>query len=272
MSIPRPIRADHRWQEECIRYSICTIVTRSDQYAEMIESFSSRGFDGPDCEFLYLDNSSGNTFDAYTGNNMFLNVARGRFIILCHQDVLLIHDGRANLDAALDHLSSLDPNWAVCGNAGRNRLGRMAIRITDPHGTDQRIGDFPVKVESLDENFMIVRRSTNLALSRDLEGFHFYGTDICLIADVLGNRCYVIDFHLRHKGAGVMDNHFFATRKHLIRKYQRAFRSRWITTTCTTMFISGLPLLGNLLSSTNAIRLVDLLKRLIFRLSRNKPA
>src|SRR5262249_51154593 len=134
---------------------------------------------------------------------------------------------------------------------------------TDPHGTNRRIGDFPAKVRSLDENFVIVRRSTNLALSRDLEGFHFYGTDICLIADVLGNNCYVIDFHLRHKGHGVFDNHFFATRKHLIQKYRRAFRSRWITTTCTTIFISGLPLLGGLLSSITIALLVDRFKSLI---------
>lgn len=269
MTIHAAIRADHRWQEECIRYSICTIVTRPDRYAEMIESFRHRGFDGSDCEFLYLDNSHGNIFDAYTGNNLFLNVARGQFIILCHQDIVLIDDGRANLDAALDNLTRLDTTWAVCGNAGGNRLGRVAIRISDPHGMGQRIGKFPTKVGSLDENFLIVRRSTNLSLSSDLNGYHFYGTDICLIADVLGNSCYVIDFHLQHKGAGVLDNQFFATRKNLIHKYQRAFRSRWITTTCTTIFISGLPVLGPLLSNTIAL-IVDRFKGVIS--SRNMPA
>ena len=261
MNISGAIRADHRWQEERVRYSICTLVTQPDLYAEMIESFRRHGFDEPDCEFLYLDNTHGNIFDAYSGNNMFLNVARGQFIILCHQDILLI-DGRANLDAALDNLSRLDSNWAACGNGGGNRLGEVTIRITDPHGADQRIGNFPAEVHSLDENFIIVRRSANLALSRDLEGFHFYGTDICLIADVLGHSCYVIDFHLRHKSAGVMDKRFFSVRKRLIRKYQRAFRSRWSTNTCTTIFISGLPLLGNLLSgSIGLIR--DRFKQLI---------
>ena len=262
MTIHGAIRADRRWREECICYSICTIVTRPDQYAEMIESYKSRGFDAPDCEFLYLDNSSGNAFDAYTGYNIFLNVARGQFIILCHQDVVLVDNGRASLDAALDELTKLDLNWAACGNAGGNRLGRVTIRITDPHGADKRIGHFPAKVRSLDENFVIIRRSANLALSGDLEGFHFYGTDICLIADVLGYSCYVIDFHLCHKGAGVLNEHFFSTRKHLIRKYQRAFRSRWVTTTCTTLFISGLPLLGALLSGTIAL-LVDRFKGVI---------
>src|SRR5215472_6574973 len=140
MTIHGATRADHRWQEDLIHYSICTIVTQPDQYAEMITSFKNRGFDARDCEFLYLDNSQGNEFDAYTGINMFLNVARGKFIILCHQDVLLIDDGRANLDAALEKLTRLDPTWGVCGNAGVNGLGQTAIRISDPHGIDRRIG------------------------------------------------------------------------------------------------------------------------------------
>jgi len=271
MTIPirGAIRADHRSQEQRTRYSICTIVTRPDQYAEMIESFKSHGFDGADCEFLYLDNSHGNTFDAYKGNNVFLSVAQGQFIILCHQDVLLIDEARENLDAALDELSRLDPNWAACGNAGTVRPAQVAMRISDPHGNDRRIGKFPVKVHTLDENFFIVRRSTNLAFSHDLEGFHFYGADICLIADALGYNCYVIDFHLRHKSAGVMDIDFFYSRKLLIRKYRRAFRSRWIGTTTTTIYISGLPLLGQLLSSTIAIRIVEQFTQLIIRWSGN---
>ena len=269
MTIKGSIRADLRWSEESVRYSICTIVTRLDQYEEMIESFRNCGFLEPDCEFLYLDNSQGNVFNAYTGNNLFLNVARGQFIILCHQDVFLMNDRRATLDVAIDDLNQSDPNWAVCGNAGGSRLSR-AIRITDPHGVDQSLGKFPAKVRSLDENFLIVRRTANLTFSGDLNGFHLYGTDICLIADVLGYNCYVIDFHLRHKGAGVMDERFFAIRRQLIQKYQRAFRSRWIRTTCTGIYVSGIPVVGTLLSSTfpiqvGALRLLTWLKRLTCR-------
>jgi hypothetical protein len=163
-------------------------------------------------------------------------------------------DGRATLDAALANLSRLDPNWMVCGNAGGERLGRLAIRITDPHGKNQRVGALPAKVVSLDENFIVVRRRANLSLSHDLEGFHLYGTDLCLNADVLGGNCYVIDFHLCHKGAGITAESFFKVRERLIQKYRRAFRSRWIPTTCTNLFVSGTPLLGRLLSRPSTIR------------------
>jgi hypothetical protein len=244
-----PVRADFRWQEECIHYSICTLVTKLAQYEEMVTSFRDQGFREPDCEFLYIDNIEANTFDAYSGINLFLNVARGQYVILCHQDILLLEDGRVNLDAALAKLTQLDSSWAACGNAGGDHHGRLVLRLTDPHGTDQRVGDFPAKVRSLDENFIVVRRSANLALSHDLEGYHFYGTDICIIADVLGSSCYVIDFHLRHKSKGVTDSAFFIARELLTRKYRHAFRSRVITTTCTRLFVTGLPFLGQLLDT-----------------------
>ena len=253
-SSQKPIRADVLWQTETIGYSICTIVTDSAQYTQMIESFERAGFCEPDCEFLYLDNTQHNGFDGYSGNNLFLNIAHGQFVILCHQDIRLMEDGRTKLDAALTNVSRLDPNWMVCGNAGGEHLGQLAIRISDPHGTNQRVGELPAKVHTLDENFIVVRRATNLSLSHDLDGFHLYGTDLCLIADVLGGNCYVIDFHLRHLGAGTTDESFVKTREHLIQKYRRAFRSRWITTTCTNLFVSGIPLLGRFLSRAGPAR------------------
>src|SRR5262245_29431293 len=254
VSTQKPIRADVRWQAECIDYSICTIVTKHAEYMEMVDSFERAGFREPDCEYLCLDNTKQNLFDAYAGNNLFLNVARGEFVILCHQDVLLMNDGRAKLDAIVAILSRLDPKWMVCGNAGCEHLGRLAIRITDPHGKDQRVGVLPAKVLSLDENFNVVRRGANLSLSHDVEGFHLYGADLCLIADVLGGNSYVIDFHLHHTGAGTTDESCFEIRERLIQKYRRAFRSRWMPTTCTSLFVSGTPLLGGLLSHASAIR------------------
>jgi hypothetical protein len=123
-------------------------------------------------------------------------------------------------------------------------------------------------VQALDENFMIVRRSANLALSHDLQGFHLYGTDMCLIADVLGRSLYVIDFHLRHKSGGVLDKSFFEIRERLIRKYRVAFRSRWVTTPCTSQFISGVPLLGRLLNNAIGNRVAALLGRNVARLKK----
>jgi hypothetical protein len=257
----QPARADERLLETTVRYSICTIVTRPHEYAEMVASFRQGGFQEPDCEFLFLDNSQSNTFEAYAGYNLFLNVARGSYIILCHQDILLITDGREKLDGVIEELTKRDPNWAACGNAGGEYPGKLALRISDPYGADQQTADFPARVQTLDENFIVVRKCANLALSRDLNGFHFYGADICLVADVLGWTCYAVDFHLQHKSSGSKDHSFVAIRGEVVRKYRRAFRSRWITTTTTTIFVSGIPGLARLLSSDIPTRIARYLGR-----------
>jgi hypothetical protein len=231
-----------------IRFSICTLVTDPAEYAEMVASFREGGFDGPDCEYLYLDNSVGNTFDAFSGYNLFLTVASGAYVILCHQDILLI-ERREALERRLAELDSLDPAWALCGNAGGVEGGRVAVRITDPHGADRSTGPFPARASALDENFIVARRDANLALSHDRRGFHLYGADLCIIADMLGRTAYVIDFHLRHKSGGNLDSRFYAERRAAIAKYRRAFRTRSIRTTCTTFMVSGLPFLGRALST-----------------------
>lgn len=231
------------------RFSICTLVTDPAEYAEMVASFRESGFDGPDCEYLYLDNSEGNAFDAFSGYNLFLTVASGDYIILCHQDILLIDARRAALELRLAELDALDSTWALCGNAGGGADGKLAVRITDPHGADRATGSFPARAAALDENFIVARRDANLALSHDLSGFHLYGADLCIIADMIGRTAYVIDFHLHHKSGGNIDARFYAARRNAIAKYRRAFRTRWIRTTCTTFLISGLPLLGRAFST-----------------------
>jgi hypothetical protein len=235
---PEPRRADGI-ERKARRFSICTLVTNHDEYAEMVQSFRAGGFNGADCEYLYLDNSEGNAFDAFAGGNIFLREAAGDFIILCHQDVLLLNDDRNTLEARLAELEALHPDWGVCGNAGGTTSGKLAIRISDPHGADQATGSFPARAAALDENFIVARRDANLALSQDLSGFHLYGADLCILADVLGRSAWVIDFHLRHKSPGRADSSFFTAERAMVEKYRRAFRRRPVTTTCTRFKVGG---------------------------------
>ena len=219
-------------------FSICTLMTRPDQYAAMLRSYRDAGF-GDDCEYLCIDNSQGNVYDAFSGYNAFLVEAEGEYVILTHQDVELCFDDRAVLEARLHDLTALDPTWGACGNSGGIALGRNAIRITDPHQTDMRMGPFPQRVISLDENFIVVRRSANLCLSRDLAGYHMYGPDLCAMADIAGHHCYVIDFHLRHLSGGTLDASFYDAAARFSKKYARALRSRWLQTSVTEVFLSG---------------------------------
>ncbi len=212
----------------------------------MCDSFLTHGFSLDDTEFLRVDNSEGNATDAYTAYNAFLLEAKNPYIILCHQDIELLDAGRGRLDQIITEMNVLDPRWGLLGNSGPREDGRLATRITDPVLSNVRFGGpLPARVVGLDENFIIVRRSANLALSHDLSGFHLYGPDLCLIADVLGISAYVVDFHLRHKSAGRKDESFGRSRVAFRSKYERAFRSRWLQLpTLAPVFITGSSTLG----------------------------
>ena len=226
-------------------YSFCSLVTDAAEYDAMVAAFEAKGFTSADCEFLYADNTSGNRFDAYTAYNRFLLEARGRHVVLCHQDILPLADDRARLDALLANLYAHDPTWALCGNAGGGEDGRQHSRIT--HGSDRLVmnkgGPLPARVMSLDENFIVVRRDANLALSRDLSGFHWYGSDLCIVADVLGWTSYVIDFHLYHRSTGPIGQGFIDQGNALRAKFARAFRPRWQNVpTQRPVYLSSSPL------------------------------
>jgi hypothetical protein len=252
-----------------VRYSICTLVSNIKQYSVMQKSYVERGFRGPDCEFLYLDNTETNRFDAYTGLNIFLRAARGTYVVMCHQDVELIEGDVTRLDAVIAELDKLDPAWGLFGNAGGMKNGRLAIRISDRWGENQHIGGpFPIRVTCLDENFIVVRHDANLAVSGDLAGFHLYGTDLTLVAERLGYHAYVVDFHLRHHGSGNIDESFLAIREALINKHNEASRTRWLTTTCTQMLLSGSTTLHWLTSPRRIQQLVKFFMKLLQQLDR----
>jgi hypothetical protein len=203
----------------------------------MVKSFQAGGFTvAAGCEYLYLDNSSGNKYESYSGYNLFLRIARGQYVILCHQDVFLIEDGLDRLNEVIEELNTLDLNWGLFGNSGGIWACGSAIRIRDPFGDNQCVGGpFPRKCHSLDENFIVARADANLALSGDLKGFHLYGTELCLVAAALGHQSYVVDFYLYHAGKAKMDPTYELIRSAMIKKYSRGSAMRMVRSPCSEM-------------------------------------
>lgn len=242
-------------QPQAIRYSICTLVTNPQEYAALVDEFIHAGFTTEACEYIFVDNSIINKYDAYEAYNKFILSSRGSYVILCHQDIVLGADGRRRLDTIINEIDKIDASWAVLGNAGGNADGHLIARISDPHGIDQNNGPFPAKVESVDENFVVIKRAANLALSHDLTGFHFYAADLCIIATILGYSIYVVDFHLYHKSGGSKTQPFYDARRALLDKYAAALRPRWLRTTCEHVYISNKSLRWRLFNLAPSARL-----------------
>lgn len=220
-------------------FSICTLVTRKEEYREMLESFLNKGFDKNTCEYLYIDNSTSSMFDAYTGLNHFLQYAKGKYIILCHQDILVHDHDRKHLADRIAEIESMDADWAILANAGGVNFKWIATNLTQGNGNRIKEKRLPLQTKTIDENFILVKNSANLALSHDLSGFHMYGPDLCLMADILGFKSYVIDFNITHKSDGNADASFYKGRAAFMKKYDHALRGRFMATTITRFYISG---------------------------------
>ncbi len=84
------------------RFTIATLVTDMTEYNQMLASYQRAGFTADIAEYIYIDNCGQNSFDAYTGLNLFLQTAQGEYIIICHQDVLINYDDVDALNVQMD--------------------------------------------------------------------------------------------------------------------------------------------------------------------------
>lgn len=199
-------------------FRIATFVNDEGQYAAMRSSFETAGFSAPLVRFTVEEG------EPYAGITR-LGRSEEPYVLLIHQDVRCDWgETPESLQARLAELTAADPDWTVAGNAGgsppsfRARLeeltgadlariapggrGLNPVRhISDPHGTTWASG-LPRRVLALDENTLILRTERRPACSAELSGWHLYGADLVLNAEVKGGTAYVIDFRLTHLSGG----------------------------------------------------------------------
>lgn len=234
-----PAKAITGEYHSAIKFTIATLVSKPNQYRQALDSFIDAGFTTADCQFIYIDNSASNVFNAYNGLNRLITEATGEYIILCHQDIVLRYDKRNVLEQRIIEMNRLDPNWAVLSNAGALDSKRLVQKVTMADDEYQVRGSFPTQVMSVDEHFIVVKKSANLAMSNSLNSFHFYASDLCILAQYRGYSCYVIDFHLYHASKGDVNESFFKAKKEFIKHHNRMKSSRFFRTTITPLFLSG---------------------------------
>jgi hypothetical protein len=225
-------------------FSVCCVVNDWSLYSEHREALRAQGFDDRSCEFLVCDNSGSNNLSAFQAVRRFLQEATGQYVIIAHADTAPL-EPMTKLISALENLTTVHPNWGVVGNAG---VGGTVVdpvtgKKTFAHAFSVKMPDVGpliehpvVKVDCIDENVMIIRNSAGITVSNDLDGFHFYAVDLCLIARRLGYESFVVDFLWRHDSHGNMDSRFFEAREIIQEKLRRCYSQLRSPTCCTTLY------------------------------------
>jgi hypothetical protein len=225
---------------------IVTFVNDVEAYEQMLRSFSTAGFTGDRATFAQLT-ARDHELEPYGMITKLVSGTTEPYFVLCHQDVRLdCGHGFDDLTRAIDNLERQDPLWAVAGNAGGRADLRVVRFLTDPHG-GPTLHPLPMRVHSLDENFLVIKSRTGVQCSVELAGFHFYGSDICLNALAAGRSAYVIPFQLRHLSAGTRDESYDRARERFVSHWSRYFRACYFRTTTEVLFFSRSQLLRSVL-------------------------
>ncbi|QFR48656.1 hypothetical protein FJR48_02520 [Sulfurimonas lithotrophica] len=232
-------------------FSMCTLVSNIDEYKLLLDSAKKAGFNNDNTEFIYIDNTQDNKYDAYDGLNQCLNKANGKYLILVHQDVEFKFDNIEVLTDKIKEMNEVDPKWAILGNTGYdiNDINTQYTRITDPGQLDVHNGPFPAKVSCPDENIMIVKNELNLMFSKNIGHYHLYGADLSMQAQMQGYHTYVIDFHILHRSGGYPNKSFYDTKYRMIKQYQKALEMRFFRTPCSPLFLSSFGVLNKIMNS-----------------------
>ncbi|MEN9521862.1 MAG: hypothetical protein RL065_239 [Bacteroidota bacterium] len=242
-------------------FSFCTLVTKPNQYNEMVKSFTDKGFVN-DCEYLHINNVDSIQFDAYSAIRKFLVLAKGEYLIFCHQDILAIDDFD-KLNQSIKELNNIDSNWAIAANAGGKHIKGLVKCITNGDDSIEKNSTLPQQVYAIDENFFIVKKSALLTVSNKLKGFHFYATDMALMADILGYKTYVIDYMVKHLSKGNYDLNFHNQIIKVKENYSESFRDRFIESPSARLFLSGSNLKMKLFNNTFSFFIVKLWYRFL---------
>jgi len=133
--------------------------------------------------------------------NAGLDQAIHEVIVVVHEDVYLEVEWQAKLNAVLNALETSDPQWGVLGAAGLDCTGRLVGHFRDPHGSINSFSgnDLYACVQTLDEQLMIVRKSSGLRFDASIPGIHGLGSDLLFDARDKGLNCYVVDAPAVHK-------------------------------------------------------------------------
>lgn len=252
------------------RIRVMTFVTDDAQYEVLRSSLVSSGFAPADLHAV--DNTNHNRSDPYRGVNAVLASMPEDYLLLVHQDVVLDRGaGHAELIVRLEELDRAHPRWSVAGTAGLSVYGQQVLSVRDPWAAPEWPGPWPVRAQTLDEHFLVIRRETRARFCESLTGWHWYGTDLVLSGRRAGEEAWVVDFPITHLSSGTPDGCYEQIAQAMVTQHSPYYRFGLVTaSTGVTLVLSRSPALRRFGSRARVLSVLrhPLVTRACLRFSR----
>lgn len=222
------------------KYSVITCVSNPQIYESCLLSSVKRCRRNHDIEIIPIINVD-NRYSASLALNLGIDASKSDVMIFVHQDVKLLGDWFASLDAML---VNMDENWGIIGSAGiasqyrRSDIGMWGgsisvdtVAVGSVWDSDESITSPPywdgiketTPIHCVDECLFVQNKRSGLRFDTAFNGFHFYGVDICLQARAAGYG--VVGGHLPIIHYGQYSASFSGDRKYWV--YLRYLHHKW---------------------------------------------
>lgn len=233
-------------------FSIITIVNNFEIFDNWLYPSLIKQTMWPLCELIVIDNTKNKWSSAASAFNYYGRKAKGKYLLLAHQDVELVDNNY--LERAFYFLNKLSQNLGVAGVAGvkegceKNFIDLLRGKVEHPNGNwPGKIGCSPEEVATVDELLFIVPKEVFERVSFDeitCFHWHLYAVDFCLACRKAGLSVIVLPLHTRHRSAGDfardlktflirkgrLPSEYYISMRNLIEKYNKDYK--YISTTC----------------------------------------
>lgn len=233
-----------------IIFSFVTLVNNKKTYLNEINDIKKQIF-FENIEIIVIPNFNNEFSSCAEPLNYGINLADGKYIILCHQDLLFpTNVWLMKVHYFINHFEKNCINWGVVGIAGVKVLESHTneenkkpenfliypFYLVDknsnlPYETTIKNCSYYAEVQTIDELCLIIKNDKSLYFDEEmLYHYHFYGADICLSAIHQGKKNFCIAAECIHlsDGTGNLINesqyeHFCECARRIAKKWCQYF-------------------------------------------------
>lgn len=192
-------------RKEHIDISFITCVNSIEQYRDFTVPSVIKNDTEKQFELIPVFNF-GNKYSAAQALNIGIDKARGELLILCHQDVTFLEKWIDNLYNIISKIEISNKKWGVLGTAGvaiypGGKIDTAGVVYGTGNVKHWRPSNRSIilKVQTVDEHCMIIRKSNRFRFDEQFNGFHMYGGDLSISAITKGFTNYGIICPLIHE-------------------------------------------------------------------------